>query len=442
MVFSLKIALIVILGFGFMFTKDNYFLNKYINSQQKIDGFLLIALTANIKDIRQELKKYNLAIDDKRVYNLYKLQGKAEICRSKILPITGSDENIEEAKTLIGKNGIISANKEVKWHVNGESAPDNRKRINLIPIIESEFDRNVDPIKFLDNLPEQKTETTIAILDTGIYNTKKQIGEFKDRILKGFNFVENNKDLNDKFDNDLAHDPNPFFHGSEVATIAASSNFGVSHKSKVLPIKVCDDRGDCLASRVVKGLCYALGQTKDLNTLVFNLSFGGFDPILPVEEILSEAIEKGSLVAVAAGNKSQLIEDKPISGDQYYPAAYSATLKGMIAVTAAEYQKSSSGDGRWEYSDNINLRLPNGSDKSYITAPGQIYEDLNSYDKIGTSLATPLVSGALALKRSYCKESKPETIRDEILKAARYNRNYRYYDNGMLLISNKIFFCH
>ena len=46
-----------------------------------------------------------------------------------------------------------------------------------------------------------------------------------------------------------------------------------------------------MASRVVQGLCYALGQTKDLNTLVFNLSFGGFDPILPVEEILSEAIE-------------------------------------------------------------------------------------------------------------------------------------------------------
>ena len=70
MIFSLKIALIIILGFGLMLTKDNYFLNKYINPQQKIDGFLLIALTANIEGIRQELKKYNLAIDDKRVYNL------------------------------------------------------------------------------------------------------------------------------------------------------------------------------------------------------------------------------------------------------------------------------------------------------------------------------------------------------------------------------------
>ena len=52
MIFSLKIALIIILGFGLMLTKDNYFLNKYINSQQKIDGFLLIALTANIEGIR------------------------------------------------------------------------------------------------------------------------------------------------------------------------------------------------------------------------------------------------------------------------------------------------------------------------------------------------------------------------------------------------------
>ena len=226
---------------------------------------------------------------------------------------------------------------------------------------------------------------TIAVLDTGV-SEHEQLGS---RLKTGFDFIDGDIDASDNFtDSNLPGAPDNDGHGTPIAIIAAGEEFGVAPGADILPVRVCD-QGECLASNVIKGMCFALREVAP-EELVFNLSFGGDTPVDIVEALLRYALGEGVLVAAAGGNEGEK------GSPPHYPAAYD--LPGLVAVGALEQRSEArtssffpaSFSNRGSYLDVAapGVNLLSG-------APGNLYQE--GYD--GTSFAAPQVAGAMAVLR-------------------------------------------
>lgn len=277
---------------------------------------------------------------------------------------------------------------------------------------------------------------TIAVLDTGVTATPivgagpgASVGGDTVNLLSGFNFVANSRDVTDDFVNPSNQTP---LHGTPITVLAAGAKLGVASQAAVLPVKVCDKDGLCLASNVVKGVCYALAQVPDRSKLVLNLSLGGDTPVSVLEAILSYALGKGTLVAAAGGNQGPDIRDGSLVKltPKHYPAAYK--LPGLLAVAALTQDAAS---GQWApasfSSRGVNI------DYLDIAAPGQGIA-VGQYVYEGTSFATPLVAGALALWREANPGMTPADIETK-LKAAATPLSFTANEvgAGMLNLSNQ-----
>ena len=246
--------------------------------------------------------------------------------------------------------------------------------------------------------------SVIAVLDTGV--SKHEY--LDDRLLPGFNFAGGNVNAADTYD-----DPSlPLQldgHGTPVAVLAAGSKFGVAPGAQILPVRVCDG-GECLVGDVIQGLCFALGRTES-GHLILNLSLGGDTPVSIVEALLKFALGRGVPVVAAGGN------DGDRGSPLHYPAAYD--LPGLIAVGALEQTSEAqnapfvpaSFGTRGPYLDlaapGVNL-LSGTPDASTPLQKGYA----------GTSFATPLVAGAVAVLREAVPGLSPEAIEACLKKTA------------------------
>lgn len=235
---------------------------------------------------------------------------------------------------------------------------------------------------------------TIAVLDTGV-SAHPQLGG---RLLAGYDFVSEDHQPSDAFD-DPATPLNPDGHGTPVAVLAAGTILGVAPLAQVLPVRIGDSNGQVLGDQAIRGVCYALQQANPAR-LVLNLSFGGDTPMEGLRLVLEYALQQKALVVVAAGNQ----------GDQgsptHYPAAFD--LPGLIAVGALNLVGST-----W-----IPATFSTRGSYVDLAAPGQSITSgnpLGSFsDYSGTSFATPLVAGALALWREAQPEATPVQLEQSL----------------------------
>lgn len=224
---------------------------------------------------------------------------------------------------------------------------------------------------------------TIAIVDTGVdYNHP----DLENKVIKGYDFVNTNSDPMDDHG-----------HGTMVAGIAgAQSNngegiTGVCWNCKILAIKVLDSSGIGYYSWIADGIEYAVDQ----GAKVVNISAGGSNPGIVLEDALDYAWRNNVVVVAAAGNES---------GQILYPAAYSPKC---ISVGATDYA-----DERAHFSNfgpNLDISAPGVEIVS--TYPGGNYA-VGS----GTSFSAPIVSGAAALLLSV----KPNLTSDQVRKTLLY----------------------
>jgi len=213
---------------------------------------------------------------------------------------------------------------------------------------------------------------TIAVLDTGVTEHEDLFG----RLLEGRSFVGEA----DKGKLDVLADG----HGTPIALLAAGSKQGVAPQANILPVRVCDSEGNCPAPAVIQGLCFALNhatETGRLNRMVLNLSWGSSEPSDIVKNILGYVGSRGVLSAAAVGNDYE--DDKNVIN---YPAHY--PVNGLHAVAALKQVEN-----EWWPTDYSN-RGPHVD----ISAPGDSLSlSVGTYS--GTSFATALVAGSLALYR-------------------------------------------
>lgn len=240
------------------------------------------------------------------------------------------------------------------------------------------------------------TGIKIVVLDTG-YNYNHP--ELSSSYLGGWDFVNNDTDPMD--DNG---------HGSHVAGIitadgVVSNAKGVAPAAGIIAGKVLDASGSGYFSDVVSAIYWAVD---DFNASAISMSLGTSYPytykgfcnnVLPdLTNATKYARERGVIVVVAAGNSGSLGVSIPGCIN------YSTTVG---AVNATDNIASFSGIG-------------NATD---ITAPGvNIYSSwLGTYYKTlsGTSMATPMVTGTVALIKAVRPEYTVAQVEDILFKTAK-----------------------
>ena len=207
----------------------------------------------------------------------------------------------------------------------------------------------------------------IAVLDTGIYKHPDLKNLYNEAELNNrlFNYVElDHKDGNG--------------HGTHVAGIAMADSYNstgilaVAPDAEIVVIKVLDKHGSGYNQAVIDGIDMAIAQKVN----IINCSLGGaYDP--NVEAACKRAKDAGVVMICAAGNEGWM-------SSVLWPAASQHTVSvGSIG----QQLKISDFSNNKEHAD---IHAP-GEEIMSTVLRGR-YEAWN-----GTSMATPIVSGILAL---------------------------------------------
>lgn len=252
---------------------------------------------------------------------------------------------------------------------------------------------------------------SIAFLDTGV----SPVADFtipKNRISAFIDIINNNK---------RPYDDNG--HGTHVCGIATGNGYnsggrymGIAPESNVISIKVLDKDGVGNSIRVLAGLQWIIDNHEEYNIRIVNLSVGASnsntdDPLVKGVEALWDS---GIIVVAAAGNNG------PTSGTITSPGI----SKKIITVGAADDNEQVE---IWGNSlVNFSGRGPTADCiiKPDVLAPGaniiSCLGNNNKYERIvsknyhrlsGTSMATPMVSGALALLLQKYPKIAPNSVK-------------------------------
>ncbi len=176
------------------------------------------------------------------------------------------------------------------------------------------------------------------------------------------------------------------YHGTHVSgTIGAAGNngigvAGVSWNVKLMGLKVLDSGGSGSYEAIISGIDHAVAAKQaGVNLRVLSASLGGSGASTALQDAMNRATAAGIIFVAAAGNSTANVDASPV-----YPCVYAT-----VCVAATD-----SNDARASFSNygtaNVDIAAPGVATLS--TQPGGLYQSLS-----GTSMATPHVSGALAL---------------------------------------------
>ena len=207
----------------------------------------------------------------------------------------------------------------------------------------------------------------IAVLDTGIALTHPDL---QDAILDAKDFTNSRSGPSDTLG-----------HGTAVAGIMAarensSGVIGVAPKSKLLIAKVLDDNGAGTARAVLDSLNWAAEQ----GAHVISMSLGTVTEVPGLHQEIKKAAKRCRIIC-AAGNEG------PDLGTVNYPARFPETISVGAIDRRRKIAKFSSRGG------TVDIVAP--GDRILTTYPPRGLARMN-----GTSMATPLVSGVVALMLS------------------------------------------
>ncbi len=209
----------------------------------------------------------------------------------------------------------------------------------------------------------------------------------------GYNFARNNGDPMD--DNG---------HGTHVAgTIAAVGDngigvTGVNWTSSIMALKFLDSRGSGTISNAVRAINYAtMMQTRyGVNVHVTNNSWGSYTSSQSLRDAIASSGNAGILFVAAAGNDGFNNDVTPL-----YPSGYN--LNNIIAVAATDQNDLLARFSNYG-TTSVDLGAPGVS--IYSTRPQGAYGYLS-----GTSMATPHVTGVVALAWAAAPDAAAQTIR-------------------------------
>ena len=224
----------------------------------------------------------------------------------------------------------------------------------------------------------------IAILDTGVYGHEL----LNDKIVCFNDYVGGKTKIYD--DNG---------HGTHVAGIICADRIGMAENARVAVFKVLDQFGMGKTGDSLRALEWIKRNHKKYDIKILNFSVGYLPDSKLTEkqkilDVIDELWDLGIVVVAAAGN--------------YGPGPFSVTVPGISRkiITVGSYDDFRSGRG------------PTGCCivKPEVLAPGSEILSLSNRNngfvrKSGTSMATPIVAGAIALLLERYPKMKPEEVK-------------------------------
>ena len=245
----------------------------------------------------------------------------------------------------------------------------------------------------------------IAIVDTGL----SPHPDYRSRITGWYDAIHRN--------------PFPYDdsgHGSHVAGIAAgdgsqSRGFytGIAPKAGLVGVKVLDQQGNGTIADIMRGLDWILKNRRPLGIRIVNISIGSgekknFDETSDFVKKVDELWDSGLVVVAAAGNRG--------------PGRFTVSAPGNSrrVITVGSHDS-------WRVPGKEEIRHSGAGPtrscvkKPDVVAPGSRIISCSSYRqfqrghfysvKSGTSMSTPVVSGAIALLLEMSPQLSPKEIK-------------------------------
>ncbi len=189
----------------------------------------------------------------------------------------------------------------------------------------------------------------------------------------------------------------------------------------MLIVKVLDQNGSGQYEWIINGIYYAIEQNVD----IISMSLGGPEDVPELHEAIQKAVEQHILVVCAAGNEG---DGQDITNELGYPGSYNE----VISVGAI----------------NLNRRISdfsNSNNEVDLVAPGEnilsTYPNGKYASLSGTSMATPHVSGALALIKAISNQAferkltEPEIYAQLIKRTVPLGHSPKLEGNGMVYLT-------
>ncbi|MCK4553726.1 S8 family serine peptidase, partial [Candidatus Parcubacteria bacterium] len=289
------------------------------------------------------------------------------------------------------------------------------------------------------NEVRESPDLVIAILDSGVQinhpdlrdNIWRNINEIADNgidddkngfidDINGWDFVNNTADPNPKFEDGFTEDG--ILHGTVVAGVAAASGnnaagiAGVTWRAQIMALKVLNDKGEGDTNKVIKAIDYAAQNGAD----IINLSFVGFGFSQSLDDAIKRAYGAGIIIVAAAGNEQGEGEGYFLDEVPMYPACHDGANgeNRVIGVAATDTLDQKAVFSSYGFKC-VDIAAPGISIYSTVVYSPTHYVNGKSFSKYydgywsGTSMAAPMVSGAVAL----IEQANPGFNRDQVISA-------------------------
>lgn len=239
--------------------------------------------------------------------------------------------------------------------------------------------------------------------------------------LFGWDFIDNDNDPSPIKDLERRYKDSDINHGTIVAGLigAVGNNgfdaSGVAWQVRLMPVRVMNAEGQGSIETVVKGLRYAVAN----GAQIVNLSFGGPDTSLELQQALSDASRAGVIVVVSAGNH-KVGESGDLDFLPSYPACVDANSSEDSVITVGSVDSLGNLSSFSNFGSCVDLVAPGEGVASTVMYDPTLERFKNSFGGYfsGTSLATPLVSGAAVLLKALHPEWTSATIKEVLYVSA------------------------
>ncbi len=286
---------------------------------------------------------------------------------------------------------------------------------------------------------------TVAVIDSGINDTHPDLldsTESHSRVLyhQDFTGTQNTNSNGGKYD--------LYGHGTHVAGIIGGNGYlssgnysGIAPNVSFVDLRALDLYGAGTDSTVIAAIQEAIALKNTYNIRVINLSLGRGIFVSYAQDPLCQAVESawkaGIVVVVAAGNYGRVSLNGSngfgtitAPGNDPYVLTVGAMKSNGSTSQSAETLASYSSKGPTTYDHVVkpDIVAP-GNDVVSLAAPGATLESLfpaelatgndgrNDYFTLsGTSMATPAVSGAVALLLQQNSGLTPDQVKARLMK--------------------------